>query len=74
MTNSITRASRLFRDCKATSFRLGLRKSRKVRSLVVIVNVQLDRYTVRVSGSRISVKFDSTAGGFSTSPILATYN
>ena len=42
-TNRITRASRLFRNRNAASFRLGLRKSRKVRSLVVVVNVQLDR-------------------------------
>ena len=42
MTNNIARARRLFRSRKAASLRLGLRKSRKVRLLVVIVGVQLD--------------------------------
>ena len=40
MTNKIARARRLFRSRKAASLRLGLRKSRKVRLLVVIVGVQ----------------------------------
>ena len=40
MTNKIARARRLFRSRKAASLRLGLRKSRNVRLLVVIVGVQ----------------------------------
>ena len=43
MTNKMARARRLFRSRKAASLRRGLRKSRKVRLLVVIVGVQLDR-------------------------------
>lgn len=43
MTNSTARASRLFRSRRAASLRRGLRKSRKVRLLVVIVSVELDR-------------------------------
>ena len=43
MTNKIARARRLFRSRRAASLRRGLRKSRKVRLLVVIVGVQLDR-------------------------------
>lgn len=38
ITNKTARARRLFRSRKAASLRLGLRKSRKVRLLVVIVN------------------------------------
>jgi hypothetical protein len=41
MTNRTTRARRLFRSRKAASLRLGLRKSRKVRLLVVIVDVRV---------------------------------
>jgi len=40
MTNKTARARRLFRSRRAASLRLGLRKSRKVRLLVVIVGVQ----------------------------------
>ena len=40
MTKRTARARRLFRSRKAASLRLGLRKSRKVRLLVVIVGVQ----------------------------------
>ena len=43
MTSKTARARRLFRSRKAASLRLGLRKSRKVRLLVVIVGVELDR-------------------------------
>ena len=43
MTNKTARARRLFRSRRAASLRRGLRKSRKVRLLVVIVSVQLDR-------------------------------
>jgi hypothetical protein len=43
MTNRTARASRLFRSRKAASLGRGLRKSRKVRLLFVIVSVQLDR-------------------------------
>jgi len=43
MTNKTARARRLFRSRRAASLRRGLRKSRKVRLLVVIVGVQLDR-------------------------------
>lgn len=43
MTKRTASASRLLRSRRAASFRLGLRKSRKVRLLVVIVSVQLDR-------------------------------
>ena len=35
MTNGTSRASRLFRNRKVASFRLDLRKSRKVRLLIV---------------------------------------
>ena len=52
MTNSTPRASRLFRNRKAASFRLGLRKSRKVRLLVVIVSVQLDHTRLRITVSQ----------------------
>ena len=41
MTNKAARARRLFRSRKAASLRLGLRKSRKVRLLVVIVGVRV---------------------------------
>ena len=43
ITNKTARARILFRSRKAASLRLGLRKSRKVRLLVVIVGVELDR-------------------------------
>ena len=42
MTKSTARANRLFRSRRAASLRRGLRKSRRVRLLVVIVGVQLD--------------------------------
>ena len=43
MTNKTARARRLFRSRRAASLRLGLRKSRKVRLLVVIVGVHVER-------------------------------
>jgi hypothetical protein len=43
ITNSTARASKLFRSRTVASLRRGLRKSRKVRLLVVIVSVELDR-------------------------------
>lgn len=52
MTNKIARASRLFRSRRVASLRLGLRKSRKVRLLVAIVSVQLDRCS-RGSDSKV---------------------
>jgi len=46
MTSKIARASRLFRSRRAASLGRGLRKSRKVRFVFVIVSVQLDRTRV----------------------------
>ena len=45
-TNKITRASRLFRSRRAASLGRGLRKSRKVRFVFVIVSVQRDHARV----------------------------
>jgi len=52
MTNKTARARRLFRSRKAASLRRGLRKSRKVRLLVVIVGIQLDRAAADQRGTR----------------------
>ena len=62
ITNKTARASRLFRSRKAASLGLGLRKSRKVRLLFVIVSVQLDRGHRR--GSDRETQLVSQAGVF----------
>ena len=51
MTNRIARVSRLFRSRKAASLRLGLRKSRKVRLLVVIAGAQRST-SIAVAGNQ----------------------
>ena len=50
MTNKIARARRLFRSRRAASLRRGLRKSRKVRLLVIIVSVQQVDRVSRIRG------------------------
>ena len=70
MTKRITRASKLLRSRTAASLRRGFRKSRKVRLLVVIVSVELDR-AVAVADQPEGRRFPSVFLSFSTLDIEA---